>query len=78
MRHLTIDEEQLLVQIIDRVPPAKSAAIDRLTLMVPDDEAAAQLKVDLLRRLVAMNDRQYAVNCVYALENKIEAGDSRG
>jgi len=77
MSYLSFEEEQLLALTVDTKTPTKRVTVDRLMRTKPEDKETDKLKAGLLSRLLVMNDRQFAVCCVYAMENKIEAGDPR-
>ncbi|MEI8201259.1 MAG: hypothetical protein WCG21_14465 [Eubacteriales bacterium] len=75
MQHITFEEAQLLAEVITPEFHSKRATIERLSNMKPDDEESARLKTTLLSRLNLMNDKQFSLCCVYALEDKREEGD---
>jgi len=77
MSYLSFEEEQLLALTVDIKAPTKRATVDRLMSMQPEDEETNNLKSRLLSRLLVMNDKQFSVCCVYAMENKLEGGDLR-
>ena len=77
MKNLTFEESQLLALVIEPKNPSKKATLDRLAALKPQDEDTAKLTTGLMGRLFAMNDKQFSVCCIYATEDKIEAGDMR-
>jgi len=75
MSRLSFEEEQLLSQTISLENPTKYATLERLQNMIPDTEEAARLLSELWSRILDMSERQFLIACVYAMDNKVEAGD---